>query len=179
MSHTNETRAPSAWQVGRIVTAVREVLDRIAEQDGGQEDAEALFEALAAEGLPAENYLIRLGHAIIEAERLAEDCHARMKVIEARRERATARAAAMRETMAFCMNLVGLRKFKSGEFTASLSEQKFGPTIIPDEAKVPDDYLIIRKYPDRTKIKDELKAGVVLDFAMLGNPKTTLTIRTN
>lgn len=71
----------------------------------------------------------------------------------------------IKEALANSMIKNGIAKL---EFTdLKLSFRKSNETDIYDEASLPDEYFVVKKLPDKTKIKQAIDSGIVVDGARL------------
>lgn len=73
----------------------------------------------------------------------------------------------------------GVKEFSSALHKIKISKNGGVPPLLIDEAEVPDEYLkaeIVQK-PDKDKIAEELKLGVVLPFARYGERGTHVKIK--
>lgn len=71
----------------------------------------------------------------------------------------------IKETLSNSMAKNGISKL---EFTdLKLSFRKSSETDIYDEASLPDEYFVVKKMPDKTKIKKAIDSGIVVDGARL------------
>lgn len=64
--------------------------------------------------------------------------------------------------MKFCMESVGMEKVETdlNKLSFKTSEQ----VVVMDWVELPDEYLRIKKEPDKTKIKDAIKSGTQIDW---------------
>lgn len=70
----------------------------------------------------------------------------------------------------------GKQKVKLPEFTAYISSSK--PSVVVDDAdKLADEYVTIKRVPNKTAIKAHLDAGVIIDGAYYGEAKETVIMR--
>jgi len=60
----------------------------------------------------------------------------------------------------------GIKKIHGDEFDVSVRKNP-SSVVIEDEEKVSDEYMFIKKQPNKKLIKDDLKNGIYLEFAKL------------
>jgi len=171
--------APSAWTVGQVLAIARATAERLAPSDITIETDEAgLFAALREDGADVEDILRRLARASLEADAIAEATEKRMAQLADRKRRQERRSDEYRSSAHAVMQALGIVKFFDPEFTLTLSENKGGSVIITDEAAIPDEYVNVKRTPDKKKIKADIQVGVIIPGAELsqgGEP--ILTIR--
>ena len=131
------------------------------------EGATKFKEALAA--------LIR---SALEDECLASVLRERMNDMRTRLSRHESRAASKRQVVVENMEAADIRKLTEDDFTAST---RVGPpsVIIDNEDDLPIDYLLPQPpKPDKRAILDALTRGAMVPGATLGQPKLSLSVRT-
>jgi Gp157 protein len=173
-------KAPSAWTVGQVLAIAKATAERLASAGEAVEtDESALFAALREDGADVESIIRRLARAVVESESLSEAAARRKSAIADREKRYSKRADEYRASLFAVMQALERATFADAEFTITLSRNLGGTVIITDEKKLPDGYVRTKREPDKKKIGDDLKQGVVIPGAELsqgGEP--TLTIRT-
>jgi hypothetical protein len=104
--------------------------------------------------------------------RIMKELTARAEMLKAEAERMTARKKAIEESIKRMKNnlttsmvVTNKRKFSTDLFTFYL--QKSTSTVIDDEKAVPDEYMRIKKEPDKTAIKKAIEEGKAIPFAHL------------
>lgn len=150
--------------------------DLLAQYPDLREDEQTLCDTL--DGLTSFNEMIAaVVMSALDDKVICAAIHARLDDLKARADRYANREQRKRELASSLMILAELRKIERPEFTISL---KASPprTIITDETALPDQYVKIVRQPDKTAIKDALKAGVSVPGAMLSNQPETISIRT-
>jgi hypothetical protein len=97
--------------------------------------------------------------------------------LELRLGRFERREKAMRELAFKIMQVANLKRIELAEATLSTvnGQQR---VIITDESLIPDILCRFKKEPDKTKIKETLKAGNMVPGAALSNAEPHLMIRT-
>lgn len=86
------------------------------------------------------------------------------------------REKATRALIQRIMNIADQRKLVLPQATISIANGRAGVAII-DESLLPDEAFVIEKKVSKTKVRDMLDCGVVLDGAVLTNGSETLIIR--
>ena len=170
-------RAPNAWRLQQVMSVAMSARDRLlAEQPDLATDEDALIAALGAEGVEAEDLIDRMIRAALEAEANEAAVDARMAQLQTRAVRYAKQAEAWRGAAFAAMDVLGITKRKTPEFSASVRAARPG-VVITDEAALPDKYIRITRTPDKAKLRDELAAGVVIPGAELANGTPSLSIR--
>lgn len=122
--------------------------------------------------IKAENYAKIIRELSAEAKKFEEE----KKRLEERKNMLDNRCRYLKDSLYKAMKLTGKVKFKTDLFSFGI--QKNGGTqpmeIIPD-VDIPDAYL--KKEPDSEKIREALKRGVELPFAVLKERGDHLVIR--
>lgn len=123
--------------------------------------------------------LRRMLRAARETEATSKALAGIIAEMRSRKERLDAKAGGLREAVSFAMQEAGLRTLPAPDFTASLSVGK--PKLIGldsiDPQHLPDTCCRIKREPDRTKIREFLEGGLIIEGISLGNPAPVLTIR--
>ncbi len=93
-----------------------------------------------------------------------------------RQKRYERREQAMRHLMFKVMEMTGIKKHEMPLATLSMRN---GPVkvIVTDEARLTDEYVRIKREPDKIAIKKALENGTSVDGAELSNPVPVLSIR--
>ena len=175
--------APSAWKIERVATALlraREAVDAFRE-DGDTDDSNAQLSELALAALGIRTIVERLLLAGDEAKSNQEAISRRIDALRLREQREERhenawRDAAMDLILAFPEEFPD-GKFKSPIISASVRAGKPG-VVVTNEAALPDEYVRVKREPDKAKIRDDLLQGVVIDGAELRNPQPYITVRT-
>lgn len=71
----------------------------------------------------------------------------------------------------------GVKSMPMGSLTIYISEVEGGLQVTDDIDAIPAEYVRVKREPDKKKIKDMLKSGQQVNWASLGEPKKTITIR--
>jgi hypothetical protein len=107
---------------------------------------------------------------------LCEGTSGYIKTLQERRTRIERRIDAFRSLAFSVMQAAELQKAELPE--ATLSVRNGSPkVVIIDEAELPDCAIEIKRIPDKTKIKELLKAGETVIGAALSNAEPTLAVR--
>lgn len=120
--------------------------------------------------------LIRMGE---DAKAMGAATKARQDDLKARAQRFDRRVEFTRALMLSILDAANLRKVELPEGTVFLRNNT--PQLVgePDADTLPDDLVKIERKPDRTKIKDALKAGRELPGLALSNspPSVVVTVK--
>jgi len=139
------------------------------------EDDETIRQAIQ-DGTCIEEIMRALLNAIAEDESMEEAISIRQRELAERKGRFGARRGRVRDVLSDLMQRANLRKLELAEATLSLSNSPQSVRIT-DENAIPDQFLRIKKEPDKAAIKDALKSGDIVAGAELSNGGQSLTIR--
>ena len=102
----------------------------------------------------------------------------RIEFHKQRKDRFEERERAMRALMFSALQWADLRKCELPEATLSIRDG-VAKVVIVDEAQIPDDFMRIRKEPNKSAIKDALTSGMQeVPGAAMSNVEPVLAIRT-
>ena len=108
-------------------------------------------------------------------ERLA-GIKARQDELKERKARIDRRQSTRRSVVHAALDTAGLRKIERAEYTVSLRAVPQGVEVIEPEL-LSDEYVRIKRDPDKAAIKAALKAGVTIPGAALTNGGETVSVR--
>lgn len=112
-----------------------------------------------------------------EAAMMVDALTARINEIDKRRERFVEREAAMRAGIFRIMQAADLAKMELAE--ATLSVRPGPPRVhVTDEGELPESFWRIARSPNKSAIRDALKAGQFVPGALMTNGEPTLSVRT-
>ena len=166
----------NAMQIGLTVAAVRLAVQRL-ELDAPNTDAAELWAALNEAVPHADGVLAALCRAAGEAEANAGAVGERIAALTERKRRYEAQNEEHRRHIATVLDASGMTGWKSPEYTVSLTPGRAG-VVITDAAAIPDDFVRIRREPDKTAIGAALASGADVPGADMRNGAPTLIIRT-
>lgn len=139
------------------------------------DDAETLADTLEGESsLP--DALARLVRDARHDKAMADALGVMIAESRERQERLNRRAETRRNMVLKLMSLAGLQKLEQPDFTASIRNSA-PKVIVADEEAIPTDYCRITTTPDKTAIKEALKAGKEVAGAFLSNAEPTIALR--
>lgn len=161
--------------IAQTVSAVRATVARLL-AEAPETDAAALLAVVEQEAPEFGDVMTALCRAADEAGADADAISERITALQDRRERATSRREAYRAAIFAALDAAGQRSWKSPEFTVSVTPGRAG-VVITDPAAIPDQFVRIKREPDKTAIGAALALGPV-SGAELRNGLPTLTIRT-
>lgn len=110
-----------------------------------------------------------------EAGAFSEAIKERISELQQRKKRYDDKAVRARALLQQMLNRAGRRKVELPEATVSISASR--PRVILQEDQLNDDWMRIKKEPDKTAIKKALENGETIDGAVLSNGGETITIR--
>lgn len=137
-------------------------------------------EELLADTLEGETDLHRVVEKLVtqvrEHDMLAEALAARIGMIRERQTRATMRMNFYRGLIHRLLTHTGVKSVPTVEGKVSVVNAP-DRVIITDEAAIPEEFMRIKKEPDKSAIKTALKSGKHISGATISNGGTTITIR--
>jgi hypothetical protein len=151
--------------------------DRLMSEHGLEEDDPAVFDTLDGE-LSLADRLADLLRAALESEALAEALGLRLKDMQDRKARLEHRAKVFRREVAKTALAARIPKMEREDFTASFTLPDHGPVDVPDIEAVPTEYCRIKKEPDKKRIAELLKGGLMPNWAKWSEPQPRATVRT-
>lgn len=149
----------------------RAMVDRLMDT---QEDSQTIADTIEAESYPLEVKAQNVGYAIRNLESLAASIKDAEKQMADRRKVIENRAQNIRDYLQTCMEIAGVTKIECQHFALSIKNNPpsvdiFEPSLIPAEyMKTPEPPL---PSPDKTAIKEAIKAGKEIPGAMLAQSK--------
>lgn len=154
---------------------LREINALLAEYPQLKDDEELFRDTL--EGNTRFNEIMdRLLSELRDNETLAEAAAQRIGKIRERQTRMTHRAQFYRGLMHRLLSITGLKSVALGEAKISVCKSQ-DKVIIIDENAITDEYLIVKKEPNKTAIKKALKEGKHVPGAALSNGGETIMVR--
>lgn len=165
----------NSLQIAQVTSAVRSAVARM-RADDPDTDAEALAALVEQEAPEFNDMLAALCRAADEAETAMESVAARMLALTERQKRHRARIEAYRALIFAALDAAGQRAWKSPEFTVSITPGRPG-VVITDPAAIPDDFVRVKREPDKTAIGAALASGNAVPGAEQRNGLPTLVIR--
>lgn len=159
--------------------AVEKVIDQVKllrlEFPQLNDDEELLADTVEGE-TDLHSVLDRLLSQVREHDALGEAIAARVAKLRERQTRMTMRMNFYRSLIQRLMEASGVRSVNlvEGKISVVNSPEK---VIITDEAAIPDEFMRVKKEPDKTAIKRALNNGNHVSGASLSNGGTTITIR--
>lgn len=170
---------PSPYRIETAMSVVQATLARL--RDTGELDIEtdeaALLAMLGEEGAEISRLLERIIAAALEAEAHADAAAIRVSALTIRKQRFERQAETWRGAALAMMDALEMAKHKTGEFTVTLANG-LPRVVITDEAALPEEYIRIKREPDKDAIREDLAEGVVIPGAELSNGPPRLIVRT-
>lgn len=155
------------WRLQMAVMALQSGLASMAEEDpdamlpDAEADVDAILRAVIVK--------------IQDAQDMANAAKTRAEEAGARVKRFQARADRYRGLILTAFDAMAWKKKEYPEATVSLRQGAAG-VVITDESKLAPEYLRTTVAPDKTAIKADLVAGVVVEGAELGNGLPSISI---
>jgi len=152
--------------------------NRFANDEELREDESSIITALLAAGIDIRDRLTKTIDAVVWAERREAEAAALEDRFYQRKKRYESRAAQLRGQVEQLMTDLALTRFHGTQASAAL--QRGQPKLVVPDENVPSLAEYWKTPPavfDRVELKDDLRAGVVLDGAYLSNSAPMLVIR--
>ena len=169
--------APSAWAIQAAMAAAQSALSRLQATGDVDTDEAAALAVLAEEAPDIDVVLVRLLRAMGEAEASEEAIQRRVLDLRGRQDRYNRQAREYRRTVFAILDALGVRKWRSAEFTVSVTDGRPG-VVITDEDALPDGFVLIDRQPRNALIKAALERGEAVPGAALQNGMPQMTVRT-
>lgn len=171
--------APSAWQIEHAVAAWQATRARILAEDETLEGDEAALTALLGEEAgDIDDILARVLRSAIHASDMAKAANARAEATAARASRYSARSDTLKGAAFALMECLGRKKAEYADVSATIGKPR-ASVAITDETALPEEYWRITRTPNKAAIRDDLKAGVVIEGAILEDGLPSFTIKGN
>lgn len=162
--------------IAQITSAVRSAVARM-KADDPDTDAEALAALVEQEAPEFGDMLAALCRAADEAAAAEESVFERIRTLTVRADRFTRQREAYRALIYAALDAAGQTKWKSPEFTVSITPGRPG-VVITDPAAIPDAFVRLRREPDKTAIGSAIASGATVPGAELQNSMPSLRIST-
>lgn len=165
----------NTYAIAQTVSAVRATVERM-RQDDPYTDADVLLALVEQDAPDYSDMLNALCRATEEAARHSDAVQERINDLRARKERHDSRVEAYRALIFAALDAAGQTKWKSPEFTVSITPGRAG-VVITDPQAIPDQFVRVRREPDKTAIGSALAGGAEIPGADLRNGAPSLVIR--
>jgi hypothetical protein len=170
------TRAPSAWTVQKVMSTWMEVREELLRLDPAlADDDSALTEAMRAETEDADEIVVRLVRAKIEADMMTQAINVRMNELADRKKRWARWSEGNKATAERILEIMGWPTIRAPDCTISKGTSQ-GGVRITDPELVPDWLCKIERTPKLAEIGVELKAGREVEGAEKTNGSVYLRI---
>ena len=117
-------------------------------------------------------------HIIKQLEMEADECDKIVEAFRAKKEVRKNSVKRMKEALLGAMEIANIQEVKAGEYTLKIAKNGGkAPVEIPDESKVPDNFMRIKYEIDKDLIRTALEEGKEIDFAFLGERGKHLNIK--
>ncbi len=162
------------WRLSQALAALHGGIRNLREQDADL--AVDINEALPDEAAAVQDAILGVARAAVQAERLSDLSAAAIKDQQDRKRRFDARNERLRGIVFAALEALGIRKIEAHDLTVNAIAGR-SSVILTDETLIPADYWRVKREPDRTKIAEDLKVGVVIPGCELSNALPTIQIR--
>lgn len=166
----------NTYAIAQTVSAVRATVERM-RAEGSETDADALLSVIQSEAPEFSAVMTALCRAADEAGASVGAIKERIAALEDRKLRHEARREEYRALIFAALDAAGQTKWKSPEFTVSITPGRPG-VVITDPAAIPDDFVRIKREPDKTAIGAAIASGNAVPGAELQNSMPSLRIST-
>ena len=172
-----ENDAPNGYRIEQVLSAWHSARTRLLTEDPDlAHDEDALSGLLGVEEGDILNILTRLLRASVAATTLADAAGEMVANIKARQDRFKRRADLLRATAFGIMDVIDEKRITLPDLTASI-RNGVQSAVIVDEGTLANEYIRIRREPDKAAILADLKRGVVVAGAQLSNGAPSLMIK--
>jgi hypothetical protein len=173
-----EDRAPSAWQIELCVAAWQRAQSAFAVDEELASDERPIVAALDADPniLPPDELLRRLVEGIAIAETCAERDKGFAQGMTARRKRYAARAMVLRSELLEVLQALERKDFTGSPYGTAKVKRGVASPLVLDEGQIPAEYFQTVRVLDKRKLWEDLRHGVVVDGAVLGNAMPVLAL---
>ncbi|PWC57826.1 hypothetical protein TSH7_25100 [Azospirillum sp. TSH7] len=140
------------------------------------EDAQALADTLEGE-CDLDRAIGAVLRQIDEYETLSTALAEQIKDRQARKKRFDESCDSMRGAILTAMEAASMKKLTFPEATVSVGAKPASVIVTDEAAAIEAGFAKVKTEVDKTKLKDALKGGTELPFAVMSNGGTSLTIR--
>lgn len=174
---SDEPRGPGPRTIELAIAAWQRAQAQLAADPDLEADEAAVLASLGAPSdLPSPDELLgRMIRALLFVTLRGKEAAALLAMIEARKARYARRAEALRTELFGVMSALGKTRFTAPEATLSIRRGTASALILDPEA-IPDDYIELKRVPNRAAILADLKEGVLIDGCALSNGAPTLAL---
>jgi len=165
----------NTYAIAQTVSAVRATVERM-RAEGSETDADALLSMIQSEAPEFSDVMAALCRAADEAASDRDAVTERIRVLQERSKRHDSRLEAYRALIFAALDTAGQTKWKSPEFTVSITPGRAG-VVITDPEAIPDAFVRIKREPDKTAIGAAIASGAEIPGADLRNGAPSLVIR--
>lgn len=166
----------NSLHIAQVVSATRSTVQRLL-ADNPDTDADALLALVETEEPAFNDVMTALCRAADEAAAAEESVFERIRALTVRADRFTRQHEAYRAAIFAALDAAGQTKWKSPEFTVSITPGRAG-VVITDPAAIPDDFVRIKREPDKTAIGAAIASGNAVPGAEMQNSMPSLRIST-
>ena len=162
------------WRLINALTALHSGIRSLREEDE-ELGLDALLE-LPDERAAVEDALVGVARAAKRAERLADIANEEVADLQARAKRFQNRYERLRGLALAAMESLGETTIERAQATISVRPGRQA-VIVTDETALPDEYFDVKRTLSKTRLAEDLKAGVILDGATLSNGMNVITLK--
>ena len=166
----------NTYAIAQTLSAVRATVARL-QAENPDTDADALLALVETEEPAFNDVMLALCRAADEAAADRDTVTERIRILQERSKRHDSRVEAYRALIFAALDAAGQTKWKSPEFTVSITPGRAG-VVITDPAAIPDAFVRVKREPDKTAIGAAIASGATVPGAEQRNGLPTLTIRT-
>lgn len=142
------------------------------------EDDEALTDTLESLNLDLSDKSEGYVAVIKQLEMEADECDKVIEAFQAKKKQRQNSVKRLKEALLSAMDIANLSEIKAGAWTLKVAKNGGkNPVEIPDESKVPENYMRIKYEIDKDLIRKALEEGKELSFATLGERGRHLNIK--
>jgi hypothetical protein len=175
---SDEPRGPGPDTVMRSVAAWERARLMLATDPELAADENAIRDAIGLDptAVHPDQLIRRAMRALVFAELRADEAKIIVTSATRRSRRYVIRAQTLRSLIFDLMDVLSYQKFITPYGTISMKRSGNPSAVVTDEGKIPDEYFRIERTLDQRLLLADLKVGVVVDGAVLGNAAPSITI---
>jgi hypothetical protein len=164
----------TSWQLRSALDALHAGYTRLREAD--DDLALPLVDDMPEREDVVRGAILAVGRAAREADALADMAHAMAQETAVRAKRFRTRAEQLRGLLLAGMDALGERKIEGPDCTVSV-RAGLPSVLITEEAAIPEEYWRITREISKSRLKDDLKQGLVIPGAELSNGIPSIQVR--
>lgn len=135
------------------------------------------FATLIESECDLQDRLRRMMRAARWAGKQAEALKSMVDEMQERRKRLESREARLKQIVLWALQEAGLPRLDAPDFSATIARGKAPLIVTADASTLPDELCNISREPSKSKLREALEAGTVIEGVSFGNPAPYLNPR--